>query len=355
MELALYCPDYGFYEGEKDTIGRRGDFYTSVSVGSLFGELLAFQFADWLEPENERLTTGLGDSSRLLCQLVEAGAHTGQLALDILQFLRQRRPHLFRDLEYWIIEPSARRREWQRKTLEDYANKVHWADSLSQLGGRNGFMPPRIVFANELLDAMPVHRMAWDAGAHSWFEWGVASQGSRFVWSRLPAPTFDVTAINQFCSPDLSSVLPDGFIFEFSPAAEGWWKAAAQIVSSGRLVTLDYGLSAPELLMPERRGGTLRGYRSHAVAADVLADPGEQDITAHVNFSAIQAAGKSAGLTTETFATQEQFLSRIVARIEKSGAAFDEWTPARTRQFQTLVHPAHLGRSFRVLVQRKAA
>ena len=99
MRLALYCPKYGYYEQASGRIGREGDFYTSVSVGSLFGELLAFQCAEWLE-----------ELSGVPLQLVEAGAHDGQLAVDILGWLSQNRPEIFRALEYWIIEPSARRR-----------------------------------------------------------------------------------------------------------------------------------------------------------------------------------------------------------------------------------------------------
>src|SRR5882724_11962297 len=115
MELALYCPVYGYYEAEKDTVGRAGDFYTSVSVGSLFGQLLAFQFADWL---NE-----LPDKDCRL-QLAEAGAHNGQLAHDILTWLRANRPALFSRIEYILIEPSPIRQKWQQKMLDEFAGKV---------------------------------------------------------------------------------------------------------------------------------------------------------------------------------------------------------------------------------------
>src|ERR1700742_1007370 len=98
MDMALYCPDYGFYEKEKDNIGQRGDFFTSVSVGSLFGELLAFQFAEWLEKRQDR---DIG--------IVQAGGHDGQLAADILGWIRDRREGDFNRLKYYIVEPSARR------------------------------------------------------------------------------------------------------------------------------------------------------------------------------------------------------------------------------------------------------
>ena len=121
----------------------------------------------------------------------------------------------------------------------------------------------------------------------------------------------------------------------------------------GRLVTIDYGLTADEFLVPERMQGTARAYSHHQASRDVLADPGEQDITAHVNFTAIQTAGQLAGLRTDAFMTQAQFLTGIAGRVWKSGASFGAWTPERTRQFQTLTHPEHLGQSFRVLVQSR--
>src|SRR3954469_24770401 len=108
MDIALYCPDCGFYEREKDNLGKRGDFFTSVSVGSLFGELLAYKFSDWFEGKDETPSTQYGTRDTPL-RLVEAGAHDGQLARDILDWMRDRRPGIFRRLEYHIVEPSARR------------------------------------------------------------------------------------------------------------------------------------------------------------------------------------------------------------------------------------------------------
>jgi len=164
MELALYCPDCGFYEKENDTIGRRGDFYTSVSIGSLFGELLAFQFASWLA---ERGTGNAGRGTSQM-QIIEAGAHDGWLASDILNWLRLRRAALFEQIEYCIVEPSTRRQERQRETLAGFAPRVRWiADAGSPVDDSRGAVSnPQfngVIFSNELLDAMPVHRLGWDA------------------------------------------------------------------------------------------------------------------------------------------------------------------------------------------------
>jgi SAM-dependent MidA family methyltransferase len=149
----------------------------------------------------------------------------------------------------------------------------------------------------------------------------------------------------------LLEVLPDGFTTEVCPAAEEWWRLASSALECGRLAAVDYGLIAEEFFVPERIDGTTRAYHRHRSSSEVLANPGEQDITAHVNFTAIRAAGETAGLRTDTLLSQAQFLTAIAARTWKEGSSFGAWTPERTRQFQTLTHPEHLGRSFRVLVQ----
>jgi SAM-dependent MidA family methyltransferase len=152
---------------------------------------------------------------------------------------------------------------------------------------------------------------------------------------------------------ELLRLLPDGFSTELCPAAEHWWHEAAKVLEHGKLLAIDYGLRADEFLMPERKEGTLRAYQRHRLGKDVLACPGEQDITAHVNFTAIRAAGESAGLKTDAFLTQAQFLTRIAARTQQAEGSFGKWTTERTRQFQTLTHPEHLGRPFHVLVQSR--
>ena len=135
-------------------------------------------------------------------------------------------------------------------------------------------------------------------------------------------------------------------------AAENWWRQAAGSLARGRLLAIDYGLTADELFSPARTQGTLRAYFRHHVSDDLLANPGEQDLTAHVNFSAIQQVGEAAGLTTESFQTQPQFLTRILEKAVRD-KSFGEWSARRTRQFQTLTHPEHLGRAFRVLLQSR--
>ncbi len=424
MELSLYCPEIGYYERLTNTPGRRGDFFTSVSVGSLFGELLAFRFASWVEQ------AGFPEF-----QLLEAGAHDGRLAADVLAWFKARRPDLLGKLEYLILEPSPRRQQWQKKNLKRFGAQVQWFSSWDTL--------PRpdvqgIIFSNELLDALPIHRVGWDAKAGQWFEWGVAAENDGFVWKRLPTnstadePPFLSTpreegvtlaadhpaheppphppfrlrqayggqighplpfrggegrgegAARRFrdamraqssqnslligrgkkrgqrCSAfgiphleDLQIALPDGFTTEVTPAAAGWWREAASFLKRGRLLTFDYGLAAEEFFLPHRGNGTLRAYYRHRPSNDLLANIGEQDLTADVNFTALQRAGEWAGLKTDGLFSQAEFLTRIGETIWRARSGFGEWSSNQTRQFQTLTHPEHLGRSFKVLVQSR--
>ncbi len=193
MELALYCPVHGYYETKKDNPGWHGDFYTSVSVGELFGQLLAFQFAEWLEEQVH--------SPQSTVHIVEAGAHDGQLARDILAWLRSNRPELLDQIEYWIVEPSSRRQEWQGETLREFAPRVRWfAGFHSLLQERTCHSSPAtchpplrgVIFSNELLDAMPVHRFGWDAAKKTWFEWGVTVDDEQFAWAKIQPSAFSL-------------------------------------------------------------------------------------------------------------------------------------------------------------------
>lgn len=384
MELALYCPEYGYYEAEGDNLGRRGDFFTSVSVGPLFGEMLAFQFQRWL--------SDWAESCPGAAKIAEAGAHDGTLARDILAALRRDQPGLFESVEYWIVEPSDRRRQWQKNKLEGFRSKVRWAKDLKELSTHDSGGYSGVIFANELLDAMPVSRCGWDAKRKQWFEWGVTLDKDYFVWVRLPGgvrllsgqgrgesdeafpgpnspgpgrlgeatpPCLGEATLPKvpdpfmpLLPPALLEVLPDGFTTEMSPAAVDWWSRAARILRHGALLTLDYGLTTEEFFHPHRYEGTVRSYRSHRLTPDPLADPGQQDITAHVNFSLIQEAGEQGGLRTEAFLTQSQFLSSILQHLWSANPSGQNWGTTQTRQFRTLTDPAGLGR-FKVLVQTR--
>ena len=314
MEVALYCPNLGYYERTQSRIGKLGDYYTSVSVGPLFGRLLAFQVAKWLEAIPGAV------------QVVEAGAHDGRLARDILSAL----PRLLLErLEYWIIEPSENRQKWQRQTLNEFAGKVRWPGSFPEdVRG--------VIFSNEMLDSLPFKRIGWDAKQKTWFEWCVTQD---FEWARLP--------YHWDMDPQFTAALPDGYTWEIGLGAVKWWRTAAHALRAGKLCAIDYFLEDHEVWRPERVKGTARAYRDHRVSGDLLANPGEQDITAHVHVTPLQTFGVKAGLTTEPLITQATFLTRIL----QQGARVDQ---GDVGQFKTLTHPEHLGERFKVLIQSRA-
>jgi SAM-dependent MidA family methyltransferase len=348
MELALYAPGTGYYERPAGLIGRRGDFYTSVSVGPMFGERLAVRFGTWLE------TLGAGR-----VRLVEAGAHDGRLAGDILTHFQVRFPGLRERLEYVLLEPSARRQAWQAANLERWGGALTWVRAVEDLG--TGAVTG-LIFGNEFLDALPVHRVGWDAAAGRWFEWGVTWEEGRFAWSRggtaaepatlSPALHAALAAeYGELLDPGVEAVLPDGYSVELHPAAVTWWSRAATALGRGWLVGIDYGFTGGEEVRPERRHGTLRAYVGHRQVEAVLDQPGAQDLTAHVPFRALEAAGETAGLRTSGLFSQAAFLVESL----RGDASVDGWSPAARRQFATLIHPQHLGERFRVLVQQRHA
>jgi SAM-dependent MidA family methyltransferase len=360
MELALYDRESGYYEHCE--IGQEGDFFTSVSVGSLFGVLLAIQFLNWA-------TEDLANASPHRWVLLEAGAHHGRLALDILWHLNRLKGLDDNRIEYWILEPSTRQKGFQQKTLASFAKHVRWFDRWDAL-------PPQgvtgVIFSNELLDAFPVHRLGWDAAAHRWFEWGVGMDGDECRWLRRPHSeqlSFDLvrdyfrfSGLIEGDAADLEatssldeffSMLPDGYILEVCPPAWQWWQKAAESLASGRLMTFDYGLQVGELLSPLRTQGTLRAYHKHHLSQNLLERPGEQDLTASVNFSMLQVIAERAGLKEVQCSSQSLFLSQIVAQTLKNGTAQTAWDEKRLRQFQTLSHPDHLGEVFKVALFAK--
>lgn len=335
MEAALYHPDWGYYESEMTVIGRKGDFQTSVSVGSFFGELLARKFLSWRK-----------DSTP--CQWMECGAHHGQLAEDILHFLKKETALNTSDIHYLIFEPSEKREAIQKERLKQFDGKVVWLRTWEDV--RNRF-EKGIIFSNELIDAFPVKRFVWNKEEACWHESAVAASKNGFDWTQLklgrPLELPWLTRENQ---TSIEAILPDQYIIERAPAAETWWRHAASVLRDGHLVTLDYGFADLDKFSPHRANGTLRTYDRHRLGDDVLSDIGKKDLTAHVDFPGLQQIGKDEGLETASLVTQEKFMHGCLEEALAQGLTP---SPDQIRQFQTLMHPEHFGRAFKVLVQKR--
>jgi SAM-dependent MidA family methyltransferase len=313
MELALYHPEHGYYAGGKARIGRRGDYFTSVSVGPLFGALLAQQFLEvW-----ERL------GRPVPFELIEQGAHDGTLAGDILAAL----PGACA-ARLTIVEPFAPWRARQAAKLAGHP--VRWVADVGELEPFNG-----VYYANELLDAFPVHRYRrTEAG---WREGAVVWEGGRFVLVDLP--TCGALAGSEF------DHLPVGAWVEVNFAARQWVQQLASKLTRGAALIIDYGFPWDEYYAPARAGGTLEALANHR-RVDPLEAPGEADLTAHVEFTTLACAAEEAGLWVAGFADQHHFLSALAPRYFREGVPPEA---KAMRAFQTLAHPTMLGRAFQAL------
>jgi SAM-dependent MidA family methyltransferase len=321
MERALYQPGQGYYAKKNPpAIGRKGDFYTSVSVGKLFGRLLARQFFEMWEV--------LGKPDPFW--IIEQGAHDGQLATDILNWCRAEAPDFWPPLRYGIVDgpPIKDTIALRSPDLEN---------------------PIGVFFSNELVDAFPVRVVIFLAG--QWLERRVDLHDEKLIWVDRPIndPQL-IAAIQELAPPEI-----EGYTTEINLKARDWIADIGRSMRRGYVVTIDYGFLAPDYYAPHRTSGTLRGYANHQMVNDVLANLGEQDITAHVDFTALMRAGESAGLTTLGFLDQQRFLTGI-ANDELGGATtLRAGISDSIRSWNSLTHPEHLGTRFRVLVQGKDA
>lgn len=325
MAAALYHPDLGYYARDARQVGRGGDFFTSVSVGPLFGRLLAARFArEW-----EHL--GRPDRWRIL----ECGAHDGSLAADILAALRAN-SDASAGLEYVISEPLPALRAAQREKLGPAIRHVSAPDEL------RAEPLPGVAFGNELIDALPFHVVEWQAG--KWHECRVASAGGDFAWD-TESPVTDRRMLETLAP--LGVIFPEGYRTEIRTHYGDFLAPLLSALSSGLLLWPDYGFARPEYYHPDRTAGTLRTFSNHRAAADPLTAVGEIDITAHVDFTAVAEAAIALGCEPVGFRPQGPWLTEV-ARDWLLSLEGDP-DPAALRQFQTLTHPAHLGGSFHVL------
>jgi len=330
MAAALYEPELGYYARGTRQVGRGGDFFTSVSVGPLFGNLLARRFLrEWRE---------LGSPGRW--RILECGAHDGTLAADVLTSLRELDAAAFAALEYAICEPLPRLRAAQRETLGKFGATVAFADGPDSLA-ENPL--PGVIFGNELLDALPFHVVEWRSGGWRECLVGLDSKGN-FIWQT--DDTITDPLLLEALAP-LGGNFPEGYRTEVRTNFHSFLEPLTRCLSSGLLLWPDYGFARPEFYLPERHQGTLRTFSKHRAGDDPLATPGEIDITAHVDFTAVAEAALALGCHLRCFRNQGAWLTETGREwlLSLEGAPANDLL----RQFQTLTHPSHLGGSFHML------
>ena len=328
MAEALYGVGHGYYTGHPRRVGRSGDFYTAVSVGPLYGQLLAAQAAASWEAQGRPQ----------VWWLAEQGAHDGQLLSDVLMALADRHPEALAGAQVVVVEPKQEYREAQRGRLGGRA--IEWVNEVSELPSGPGFF-----FSNELLDALPVHLVRREGGG--WRELGVVERGGGLEW-QSGEMTSDALARE---SKRLPEDLPEGFVTEIQLAALDWMRALAGSAFVGEVWIADYGLDAEAYWSLERPQGTLRRYHHHHMDDRVLEDLGQADLTCHVQFSRLLEEARAVGFGLLEDSDQGTLLTRLAAPWLQSleGSPPNAETRALLRQFQTLTHPGLMGRAFRVL------
>ena len=335
MEACLYDAEFGYYSGATDR--RRADYYTSVDVSPVFGRLLARQF--------EEMWRIAGRPAPFT--IVEAGAASGRLAKHILDFAEESLRDFYEALQYVAVEISPSRRELLRAALVRHiaAGRASSSDDLPS------DVPCGCIFSNELLDALPVHRVMMQAeGLREIF---VDSDGKRLIERELPPSSPEIAEFFE----RQNIALRAGQQAEAGLAACRWIEDAGRRLRRGFVLTVDYGHEARELYDERHSNGTMLAYSQHRTSEDFYRAPGEQDLTAHVNFTALDICGQRAGLKLAGLTSQTNFLLGLSSENNFADLESDEWSEmemTRARlSFQNLVNPEGMGETFRVMIQQK--
>jgi SAM-dependent MidA family methyltransferase len=342
MQAALYEAQLGYYNTERLKIGPAGDYYTSSNVHPAFGAVLAQTFIKlWEESSIDQPL-----------RIIETGAGTGQLAADVLASMRREHSLEFKKLSYVIIESSEAMQARQKEKLASFIEKTEWR-KLEEL---ERAPVKALAFSNELVDAMPVHRVRFARGQieeqHIRIESGSKADEKRLalVWGK-PSTSKLTDYINR-----LNIRLAEDQIIEINLDAIEWLRRMAKAINQGFLITIDYGDLSEHLYGPDRIRGTLRSFYRHRLIDSPLERIGEQDITASVNFTALIEYGRDFRFETVSYERQTAFLirngliERIAAMHDASGSVDDL---NERLAIKNLFVPGGISDNFRVLIQRR--
>ena len=332
MNMALYHPRLGYYSGKLVPVGKSGDFYTAPHVHAIFGALIGRQL--------EEMWLALGRPRRFTA--VEIGAGRGFLARDLLDFLKP--SVLYQHLEYLIVERNPFNRVSQQKLLREHAGKATWAAALPELEPFCGCL-----LSNELLDAFPVRLVeTGDDAGDGLCEIFVDTGDGGFQEVRRPAGP----EVKKYLAEFAPSLDP-GYRTEVNLRVRDWLADVHGKLERGFILTVDYGFSAAEFYQLGRNRGTLLCYHGHEAGEDPFVHVGRQDITAHINFSALKSWGETFGMRTLGYASQGPYLvalgiDRLIHRY-----AGNPPDPMELTKIKQLFMPQGLGESHKVMVQYK--
>jgi SAM-dependent MidA family methyltransferase len=342
MKAALYDPDDGYYcRVDRIRWGREGDYRTSPERSSLFSATFARYFATVYDE--------LGRPSTWT--IVEAGAGEGHFAAGLLETLRKSFTNVFEATSFVIDEVSSQSRARARQRLQPFADRVQF----SKLDDVD--INPSLVFSNELLDAFPVHRVTQHDGKLKEFYVTTVGENGNFEWMLAdPGPALSPRLEEYFEKFGIS----EGQIVEFSLEIERWLRRVAARMETGHLITVDYGTTAADLYSrPLNRNGTLRGFQRHRFVDDLLAQPGEHDLTTTLNWSFVKSVGERLGFEVVQFERLDRFLlaAGLLEQLEvESLHCQAEADRLRLRSAaREMILPDGMAGHFQVLVQKKSS
>jgi SAM-dependent MidA family methyltransferase len=330
MDMALYHPATGYYTSSSECFGDKGDYYTSPYLGSIFGQLIGKQVEEmWRILKEEPFT------------IIEYGAGNASLCSDILCYLKNN-PALYKELTYYIIEKSPSMRIKERDMLSVFEDKVKWINSISEISGVSG-----CILSNELVDNFAVHLVTMQ---QELMEVYVDYKGA---FTELLRPA-DQSLKNHL--DDLHIDLPVGHRTEINLEAEQWMKEIGAALKKGFVMTIDYGYIAPDLYQKKMPDGTLKCYHKHQLSNNPYQHVGEQDITAHVNFSVLVHSGLTEGLQPCGFTNQSHFLRALgianyLREYEEKNSFTDAAKNIKKASLLTLL--IEMGQRIKVLIQQK--
>lgn len=330
MELVLYAPGLGYYAAGSNKLGEEGDFITAPEISPLFSQSLANAILPALENKPDQV-------------ILEVGAGRGRMAVDILVYLKQQNKL---PKEYWILELSADLRERQKNTIKDVVpeliDKVKWLDKLPEKFSG-------VVLANELLDAMPVQ--LFQKNENDTNEVNVVWHNDKFAF--LLQSSFDERLITRIkdIEDELGTKFTSGYVSEINFAAEDWIKSIAESLQQGIIILIDYGFPRHEYYHEQRVQGTMMCHYRHRTHPDVFVYPGLQDITAHVDFTAMADAALEVNLKVVGYTNQASFLMGAgimeLTNVNENGLVAEQMDISS--QIKKLTLPHEMGELFKVI------
>ncbi|MDD2733403.1 MAG: SAM-dependent methyltransferase [Desulfuromonadaceae bacterium] len=340
MAVCLYEPGLGYYTSPGRKVGAEGDFYTSITVHGAFGRVIAREIAQmWRSMERPAAFT-----------LVECGAGNGRLACDIMDFLSEREPEMYRGLRLVLVEQEPSLESAQREMLAAHVERLAWCSPDEFASG--SFTFSGCLYSNELIDALPVHRVVMTSDGLK--EVYVASKDGEFVEEADEPSTPEIAAYLTRIAVELHP----GQQAEVNLNAPQWLASASRALKNGFILTIDYGYPAAELYTPRRKLGTILCYYRHQIEENPYLRLGLQDITTHVDFTTLMKCGEQTGLQNNWFGEQYRFLLSAgiveeIEEIERSTVSDEEKLRLRLTLKKLIMPDGGMGETFKVLIQSK--